>query len=44
MFESSVDFNDSQTVPMYNTAQLMFESSVDFNDSQTTIELPRRNI
>ena len=35
MFESPVDFNDSQTRPMKVYVTGLFESPVDFNDSQT---------
>ena len=35
MFESPVDFNDSQTLPVLRVDCYQFESPVDFNDSQT---------
>ena len=34
MFESPVDFNDSQTVQQNAAPGVVFESTVDFNDSQ----------
>ena len=37
LFESPVDFNDSQTVSMSTLTLIWFESPVDFNDSQTTV-------